>query len=97
MKDHLVRRHPVIGVVALAVGLAGGSLALTVVHPDMVTAWSPSPWWTVLTVTLAFAAAEHMVFYVQYRREAIAYAMSELPTAIALLYLGVWQAVAAGA
>ena len=95
MKDHLVRRHPVIGVVALAVGLAGGSLALTVVHPDMVTAWSPSPWWTVLTVTLAFAAAEHMVFYVQYRREAIAYAMSELPTAIALLYLGVWQAVAA--
>jgi diguanylate cyclase (GGDEF)-like protein len=91
----MVRRRPVFGVLVLAALLAGGSLALVALHPDMVTPWSPSPWWTVLAVTLAFAAAEQMVFYVQYRREAIAYAMSELPTAIALLYLGVWQAVAA--
>jgi diguanylate cyclase (GGDEF)-like protein len=65
------------------------------VHSDMTTSWMASPPWTIVTIALAFAAAEHMVFYVQYRREAMAYAMSELPTAMALLYLGVWQAVAA--
>ncbi len=82
-------------VVGLAVVLTGLGLVGVRLHEDMTTSWVAAPPWTVVAIALAFAAAERMVFYVQYRREAMAYAMSELPTAMALLYLGVWQTIVA--
>ncbi len=87
--------RPVARVVLLSLALGVGSWLEALTHPDMSDPWVDSPAWVVAAVALAFGLAEAFVFYVQYRREAIAYTMTELPMAMALLYLGLPWAIAA--
>jgi diguanylate cyclase (GGDEF)-like protein len=64
-------------------------------HPDMAKAWVPSSWWSLPVLAAAFALATAFPLYIQYRREAIAYSLSELPAAMALVFLGIGPAIGA--
>lgn len=52
------------------------------------------PWWTALVVLVMYAVAERTVLMLEYRSEALAFSLSEIPTVVALIFLG--PAVAIG-
>lgn len=80
-------------VVAIAVGLVAASLLGLARFPELSTALIPTPVWVVVAIAALFALVERFAFVVQFRREAIGYTMSELPIALAMLYLGVREAM----
>ena len=47
----------------------------------------PSGWWAAVLIAAGFVAAELLVFHFEFRREAISFSVSEVPTAFALVYL----------
>ncbi len=53
-----------------------------------------APWWMTVVVFIAFGMAERFAFHVEYRREAMSFTLSEVPTAYALLFLDPVVAVA---
>ena len=62
-------------------------------HRDV--ALRPTAWWVIPLLAIAFALAEATVFHFEFRREAISFGLSEVPTAFALLYLPPTMAIAA--
>ena len=80
---------------SLAGVLAVGSLVATLTLPHPGESAIASHWWVLPLVTIAFAAAERSVFHVEFRREALSFSLSEVPTAFALLYLAPGPAIAA--
>jgi diguanylate cyclase (GGDEF)-like protein len=53
-----------------------------------------APWWTAVVVLAMYAVAERTTVLVEYRREALAFSLSELPTVLALIFLSPAVAVA---
>jgi diguanylate cyclase (GGDEF)-like protein len=86
----VVRR--VCGVAAL---LAISAVGATLLLPDLGRATRSSPWWVIPLLAVAFGVAERTVFHFEFRREAISFSLSEVPTAFALLYLAPGPAIAA--
>ncbi|MEI7547331.1 MAG: bifunctional diguanylate cyclase/phosphodiesterase [Actinomycetota bacterium] len=85
----VVRICSLAGAVALATGFA--FLAL----PHVRDSTLPTRWWVIPILAVAFAIAEGTVFHFEFRREAISFSLSEVPTAFALLYLAPGPAIAA--
>jgi diguanylate cyclase (GGDEF)-like protein len=54
-----------------------------------------SGWWLVALIAAGYALAERTVFHFEFRREAISFSISEVPTVFALVYLAPGPAVAA--
>ncbi|MEN9644793.1 MAG: hypothetical protein RL238_1462 [Actinomycetota bacterium] len=54
-----------------------------------------SGWWLVVLIAAGYALAERTVFHFEFRREAISFSISEVPTVFALVYLAPGPAVAA--
>ncbi|MDO8390604.1 MAG: EAL domain-containing protein [Actinomycetota bacterium] len=85
----------VVRVLALAAALtiltAVGALGV----PHFGDSLEPTRWWVVPLVAFAFAVAERTVFHLEFRREAISFSLSEVPTAFALLYLAPGPAIGA--
>ena len=63
--------------------------------PDFTDTAMPSSWLVIPFVAAGFAVAEATVFHFEFRREAISFSLSEVPTAYALLFLAPGPAMGA--
>ncbi len=85
-------------IVARICGLAvllGTAAAITLATLPSSEAIRPSAWWMVPVIAAGYALAERTVFHFEFRREAISFSISEVPTIFALVYLAPGPAVAA--
>ena len=80
---------------ALSTLIGLGAVAATVTIPDLGSSTRPSEWWVLPVLAVAFGVAERTVFHFEFRREAISFSLSEVPTAFALIYLAPGPAIAA--
>jgi diguanylate cyclase (GGDEF)-like protein len=60
---------------------------LYVATPNRGESIEPGGWWAFVVVTVMFGLSEYTVFNVQFRREGISFALSEIPLAFALVFL----------
>ena len=88
--SHPERRVVLLG--ALSALLAAG---LLITLPDPGRAEVPSPMWLWLVLAAGFGIAEFSVFRVIFRRESVAFSLSEIPLALSLVYLAPGSAVVA--
>ena len=75
-------------VVALGAIQLLAAVALIAIRPSVrepIVSW---PLWTMVLVAAGFVVAEIMVFHIEFRREALSYTLTEVPTAFALVFLG---------
>ena len=82
-----VWRQPEVEVLGLALVMAIVSLVVMVVVPDRNEAVRPAGWWAFVAVVLLYGLFECVVFNVEFRNEAISFSLSEIPTALALVFL----------
>jgi hypothetical protein len=82
-----VWRQPEIQVLGLALVMAIVSLVVMLIVPDRNDAVRPAGWWAFVTVVVLFGLFEYVVFNVEFRTEAISFSLSEIPTALALVFL----------
>ena len=88
-------RRTVARICALAALVGAAAVVTTLLLPDLSSSTRPAPWWVLPLVAVAFAIAERTVFHFEFRREAISFSLSEVPTAFALIYLAPGPAIAA--
>ena len=79
--------RPQSDVVALAVAMLLGSAIIFYGIPNATEPLRDTGWWLFIVLGFAFAASEITVFHFEFRREAIAFSLSEVPMALALVYL----------
>jgi diguanylate cyclase (GGDEF)-like protein len=48
----------------------------------------PAEWWVAVAIAIGFGLGERFVFHVEFRREAMSFSLSEVPTVFALAFLG---------
>ena len=63
--------------------------------PDVAFSTRYTSWWLLPVIAVAYGLAERTVFHFEFRREAISFSLSEVPTAFALLYLAPGPGLAA--
>jgi diguanylate cyclase (GGDEF)-like protein len=80
-------RRPDVQVVLLAVLMLLAASVLLALTPDLGNALEPSGWWAFVATAVLFGVAEYTVFNVQFRQEGIAFGLSEIPLAFALVFL----------
>jgi diguanylate cyclase (GGDEF)-like protein len=80
-------RHPERDVVALGLILVVAAAALVLVLPDVRSSTLEAEPWVFFAVLAGFALTEYSVFRFVFRRESIAFSISEIPVAFALIYL----------
>ena len=78
---------------SVLITLASIGLAFTI--PEFDTATRPSGWWLVIVIGLGFALSERTIFHFEFGKEAIGFSVSEVPTAIALVFLAPGPAIGA--
>jgi diguanylate cyclase (GGDEF)-like protein len=81
------RRRPRLEVVLISCALLLGVGVLWLTLPDHSASTKPSSFAIFVGVAAGFAAAEYTVFRFLFRREAIAFSLSEIPLAFCLLWL----------
>ncbi len=74
-------------VVVLAVAMFLAAAAVFIATPNRTDPTRDADWRLLLVLVIAFAASEVTVFHFEFRREAIAFSLSEVPMAVALVYL----------
>ncbi len=74
-------------VAGLAVAMLVGSVVLLAAMPESSVTQPHAGGWLLLVLAVAFAASEVTVFHFEFRREAIAFSLSEVPMAVALVFL----------
>jgi diguanylate cyclase (GGDEF)-like protein len=89
--------RPHFDTVVLSVLMIGASLAATFAIPDFAQPirGGGDTWWAVALLAVAFGATELTVFRFQFRREAMAFSMSEVPMVLAVVYVAPGPALAA--
>jgi len=87
--------HPERRVMLIAVVLAVVGVGLLVASPDAGEAVVASPMWLLPLLAAGFVVAELSVFRFIFRRESLAFSLSEIPFAMSLVYLAPGPAVAA--
>ena len=90
-----VPSHPERRVAVIAVMLAVVGVGLLLTSPESGEAAVPSPMWLLPVLAMGFVIAELSVFRFIFRRESLAFSLSEIPFAMSLVYLAPGQAVAA--
>ena len=88
-------RQTVARICALAALVSAAAVVATLYLPDLTSSTRPASWWVLPLVAIAYAVAERTVFHFEFRREAISFSLSEVPTAFALVYLAPGPAIAA--
>jgi len=81
-------------VVVISAGLVVAAVLMLAWTGGFTGSFVDGPWWTAVVVLVMYAAAERIVLMLEYRSEALAFSLSEVPTVIALIFLG--PAVAIG-
>ncbi len=87
--------HPRRRVTALAALLFVAGVSLTLAIPDRTESMIPAPAAFFAILVVAFALTEFSVFRVIFRRESIAFSLSEIPLAFSLVYLAPGASIAA--
>jgi diguanylate cyclase (GGDEF)-like protein len=77
---------------SLVIGIVGGSLFVAGLIVALLGVWSipapkPEPWWVALVIGGCFIAGEQLMLHVEYRREALTLTLTEVPTALCLMFL----------
>ena len=72
-------RHPERDVVLISFVLAVLSVGLFLTLPDLETATRPTSWALFAAIMVGYAFTEYSVFRFHFRREAIAFSLSEIP------------------
>ena len=72
----------VLGLGVAALGLGAARLGAWWAAPPKV-----EPWWVVVIIAAAFVAGEQLVLHVEFRRDALTVTLTEVPTALALMFL----------
>ena len=90
-------RYPQWEVAALSVGLLVTSAALIASLPSTVIESPVSPELAFVAIAIGFALTEYTVFRFVFRRESIAFSLSEIPLALCLAYLAPGPALGARA
>lgn len=85
-------RRPVVRICLLGIALLIGS-ALLISQLDSTAHLEGGGVWTAVLVAVGYALAERFVFHIEYRREAMSFSMSEVPSALALVFLGPLPAI----
>ena len=88
-------RGTVVRIWALSALMGGAAIAIIERLPDKGEALRPAGWWLVPVLAVLYGVAERTVFHFEFRREALSFSISEVPTAFALVYLAPWPAVSA--
>ena len=89
--------HPRFDTVLLSVLMVGASVAAVLAIPDFAQPLrgGGDSWWVFPLLAVAFASTEISVFRFQFRREAMAFSMSEVPMVLAVVYVAPGPALAA--
>jgi len=87
--------HPELRVTTIAVLLAIVGVGLLTASAESSEAAVPSPMWLPPVLAVGFVIAELSVFRFIFRRESLAFSLSEIPFAMSLVYLAPGPAVAA--
>lgn len=88
-------RRPERRVLGLVLGMLLSSLGVAFLIPDLYESLRPSGPALYLTLVILFALSEWTVFHFEFRKEAISFSLSEVPLAIALVFLAPGPALAA--
>ena len=88
-------RHPEREIFVLSLLIAIGAVGLVSLIPDLFESTKPAGWWLVIVLALGFGLAERTIFHFEFAREAIGFSVSEVPTAIALVFLTPGEAIGA--
>ncbi|MFN3257485.1 MAG: putative bifunctional diguanylate cyclase/phosphodiesterase [Ilumatobacter sp.] len=75
-------------VYALAAAIAVAAVGLTATTPNLGAAAFDSPWWLIFPIGMGYFLAERFPFTIEFRRETIAFSLTEVPTVFALAFLG---------
>jgi diguanylate cyclase (GGDEF)-like protein len=86
-------RHPERDIVLLALVLLAVAGALIATLPDGGVPVESSTIWVTLGIGVGFAVADYSVFRFMFRRESLAFSLSEIPLAFGLVYLAIGPAV----
>jgi diguanylate cyclase (GGDEF)-like protein len=87
--------HPERRVTLLAVAFAAAGLILLLASPDPGVAIVAAPVWLFPVLVAGFVLAELSIFRFIFRRESLAFSLSEIPLALCLVYLAPGPAMAA--
>jgi diguanylate cyclase (GGDEF)-like protein len=89
------RRRPETDVVLYSIVLAAVTAVATLAIPDVWNSTRPAGTWLVVVVAVGFALSERTIFHLEFDRQAIGFSVSEVPTAIALVFLAPGPAIGA--
>ncbi len=89
--------HPRFDTVVLSVFMVVASVVAVLATPDFAQPLrgGGDAWWIYVLLAVAFASTEVSVFRFQFRREAMAFSMSEVPMVLAVVYIAPGPALAA--
>ncbi len=87
--------NPELRVTVVGAVFAAIAVSLVLGLPDGDVATVPAPMWLFAVLTVGFAFAELSVFRFIFRRESLAFSLSEIPFALSLVYLAPGPAMAA--
>ena len=87
-----VRPERRVALLSLVLIVVSGALLLAL--PDVTESTRLSPAWLVVVLLVAFATTEVTVFKFTFRRESMAFSLSEIPLAFSLVYLAPGPAIA---
>jgi diguanylate cyclase (GGDEF)-like protein len=90
----LETRRKAMAVSAVTGLLVAASAAVLVLLGDGTRALLPSPWWMPGVIGLMFALAQRFSVNIEYRREALTFSLTEVPSVFALAFLGPLPAIA---
>jgi diguanylate cyclase (GGDEF)-like protein len=79
--------HPRFDVIVVSVLMVAASLGVAVAIPDFAEPLRDGPWWLPLALVGAFALTDVSTFNFVLRRESVAFSMSEVPMAVAVVFV----------
>ena len=88
-------RRVILRIVAFSMLLAVIGVVAAFTAPNSGGGVHSGVWWVIPILAVAFGLAEATAFHFEFRREAMSFGLSEVPTAFALLYLSPAQAIVA--
>ena len=92
--DPVAMRRGIAAVLAASACVAAAAGGLIVWAGRATESTFPAPWWVAILIAVGYVIAEGHVFHVEYRREAMSFSLSEVPTMFAIAFLGPIVAIA---
>lgn len=78
----------------LILGLVASTVLLVAAMPHANEPIFDNSWWIALPIAVGYWFAERLLFQIEFRRDAISFSLSEVPTIFAIAFLGLIPAIA---